>query len=172
MFIYLFWGGRGAEREGKRIPSSLRAVGAEPNVGLNLTNREIMTEWKSRVRHLANWATQAPTPFWYFFTIPFLLCHFFHTTWYILCSENAWVPGFCLLWSIPWNTSLHLLYTAPLEWKHRPPSPPHFHNQYPMDIFIIIYIEIYSQSLCIWLNIFNFTKYDWMASWNSGTSVL
>ena len=31
------------ERERERIPSMLRAVSAEPNAGLNLMNREIMT---------------------------------------------------------------------------------------------------------------------------------
>ena len=35
--------GRGREREGKRIPGRLHAVGTEPNAGLDLTNREIMT---------------------------------------------------------------------------------------------------------------------------------
>ena len=36
--------GRGAEREreGERIPSRLRAVSAEPDVGLELANHEIM----------------------------------------------------------------------------------------------------------------------------------
>ena len=33
----------GAEREGKRIPSRLRAVSAEPHAGLELKNHEIMT---------------------------------------------------------------------------------------------------------------------------------
>ena len=37
----------GAEREGERIPSRLHAVSAEPNVGLKLTNREIVTRVKS-----------------------------------------------------------------------------------------------------------------------------
>ena len=31
------------EREGERIPSRLCTVSPEPNMGLNLTNREIMT---------------------------------------------------------------------------------------------------------------------------------
>ena len=31
------------ERGGERIPSRLRAVSAEPEVGLELTNREIMS---------------------------------------------------------------------------------------------------------------------------------
>ena len=36
------WGG--AEREGReRIPSRLHTAGAEPDVGLELMNREIMT---------------------------------------------------------------------------------------------------------------------------------
>ena len=33
----------GAEREGERILSRFHAVSAEPNVGLKLTNQEIMT---------------------------------------------------------------------------------------------------------------------------------
>ena len=35
--------GRGRERGTERIPRRLRAVSAEPDVGLKLTNREIMT---------------------------------------------------------------------------------------------------------------------------------
>ena len=35
--------GGGTERARKRIPSRLRALSAEPDVGLNLTNREFMT---------------------------------------------------------------------------------------------------------------------------------
>ena len=35
--------GRGREGERERIPSRLRAVSAEPNVGLDLMNCEIMT---------------------------------------------------------------------------------------------------------------------------------
>ena len=35
--------GRGRERGRKRIPSSVCAVSAEPNVGLELMNHEIMT---------------------------------------------------------------------------------------------------------------------------------
>ena len=34
---------RKRERERERIPSRLRAFSAEPNVGLELTNHEIMT---------------------------------------------------------------------------------------------------------------------------------
>ena len=33
----------GAEREGDRIPGRFRAVSTEPDVGLELTNREITT---------------------------------------------------------------------------------------------------------------------------------
>ena len=50
MFIYLFWERereskqrRGRERGRQRIPSRLHAVSAEPDVGLELTNREIKT---------------------------------------------------------------------------------------------------------------------------------
>ena len=35
--------GRGREREGDRVPSRLYASGAEPDVGLELRNHEIMT---------------------------------------------------------------------------------------------------------------------------------
>ena len=51
-FIYLFserereadrMSRGGTEREGKRIPSRLHTVNAEPNVGLKLKNCEIMT---------------------------------------------------------------------------------------------------------------------------------
>ena len=49
------------EREGERIPSRLHTVTAEPDVGLETTNCEIITWAKaSRVRCLTNWATQAP----------------------------------------------------------------------------------------------------------------
>ena len=36
-------GQRERERERERIPNSLHTVSREPNVGLNLTNYEIMT---------------------------------------------------------------------------------------------------------------------------------
>ena len=35
--------GGGAEREGERIPSRLCTVSTEPDMGLKLTNHEIMT---------------------------------------------------------------------------------------------------------------------------------
>ena len=62
MFIY-FWGGRGAEREREGATESeagsrLRAVSAEPDAGLKVTDREIMT-W-AEVGRLTDWATQAP----------------------------------------------------------------------------------------------------------------
>ena len=53
--------GGGAEREGdtqSKAGSRLWAVSTEPNVGLKLMNREIMT-W-AEVGRLTNWATQAP----------------------------------------------------------------------------------------------------------------
>ena len=47
--------GGGTEREGDRILSRLHAVRADPDVGLDLRNREIMTlEPKPRVRGLTN----------------------------------------------------------------------------------------------------------------------
>ena len=51
----------GAEREGdteSETGSRLWAVSTEPDTGLELTDREIMT-W-AEVGHLTNWATQAP----------------------------------------------------------------------------------------------------------------
>ena len=53
--------GGGAEREGdteSEAGSRLRAISPEPNAGLELTNREIMT-WVE-VGRLTDWATQAP----------------------------------------------------------------------------------------------------------------
>ena len=41
--------GRGAEREGERIPSRLCAVSAESDAGLELTNREMVT-W-TKIKH-------------------------------------------------------------------------------------------------------------------------
>ena len=67
MFIY-FWDGErqsmnrgGAEREGdteSETGSRLWAVSTEPDAGLELTDREIMT-W-AEVGCLTDWATQAP----------------------------------------------------------------------------------------------------------------
>ena len=51
------WEGRGRERESE-AGSRLWAVSIEPNTGIKLTNREIVT-W-AEVGHLTNWATQAP----------------------------------------------------------------------------------------------------------------
>ena len=68
MFFIYFWdrerqsmNGGGAEREGDTEPeagSRLRAISPEPDLGLELTGREIMT-W-AEVRRLTDWATQAP----------------------------------------------------------------------------------------------------------------
>ena len=69
MFIY-FWqrererqgmSGGGAEREGdteSETGSRLWAVSTEPDTGLELTDREIVT-W-AEVGHLTDWATQVP----------------------------------------------------------------------------------------------------------------
>ena len=67
MFIY-FWDRErqsmnrgGAEREGdteSETGSSFWAVNTEPDTGLELTDREIMT-W-AEVRRLTDWATQVP----------------------------------------------------------------------------------------------------------------
>ena len=55
--------GGGAEREGdteSQAGSRLWAVSTEPDAGLELTDREIMT-W-AEVRRSTDWATQAPRP--------------------------------------------------------------------------------------------------------------
>ena len=51
-FIYLFRGWRGTERGKERIPSRLCSVRADPNVGLEHTNREIMTGAKIKSQML------------------------------------------------------------------------------------------------------------------------
>ena len=58
MFIY-FWDSTrvGGDEIGFEAGSALTAA-SEPSVGLELTNREIMT-W-AEVRHSTDWATQAP----------------------------------------------------------------------------------------------------------------
>ena len=88
MFIY-FWdrerqsmSGGGAEREGdteSKAGSRLWAVSTEPNVGLKLTDREIMT-W-AEVRRSTDWATQAP-----------LLGAYWKMTWAKLevCKGTCW----------------------------------------------------------------------------------
>ena len=68
MFIY-FWERErqsrgGAEREGdteSEAGSRLWAISTEPDVGLEVTNCEVMT-W-AEVGRLTNWATQAPLKF-------------------------------------------------------------------------------------------------------------
>ena len=52
---------RGRER-GERIPSRLRAVSTEPNVGLDPTNREIVT-WAEFKSQTLKWLSQPGTPF-------------------------------------------------------------------------------------------------------------
>ena len=51
--------GRGRERRRERGSQAGPAVSTEPDAGLELTNCEILPEWKSRVRHLTDRATQA-----------------------------------------------------------------------------------------------------------------
>ena len=58
--------GGGAEFE---AGSRLWAVSTEPDAGLELTNREIMT-W-AKVGRLTNWATQVPQEFFLFKTYTF-----------------------------------------------------------------------------------------------------
>ena len=53
-FIYFErgWRGRERERETERILSRLCAVSIEPNMGLNVTNCEIMTQAKTESQRL------------------------------------------------------------------------------------------------------------------------
>ena len=51
---------RGAERGGGRTPSRLRTVSAEPDAGLDPTNREIMTGAKTKSQTLNRMSPQAP----------------------------------------------------------------------------------------------------------------
>ena len=53
--------GRGREREKERIPSRLCTISAEPDVGLEHMNCEIMTQ--AEVGRLTDGATQVPTQF-------------------------------------------------------------------------------------------------------------
>ena len=60
-------GGAGSEREGdteSETGSGLWAVSTEPDAGLELTDREILT-W-AEVRRSTDWATQAPQINYYF----------------------------------------------------------------------------------------------------------
>ena len=52
--IYLFLRGGGAEREGDRILSTLRALSTEPDVELELMNRETTT-WAKIKSQMRNW---------------------------------------------------------------------------------------------------------------------
>ena len=68
MFIFekdrAWAGGRGAEKEAdteSEAGSRLWAVSTEPDTGLELPSREIMT-W-AQVGHLSDWATQVPHEF-------------------------------------------------------------------------------------------------------------
>ena len=83
MFLFIFdrdsTSGGGAERErqnGKQAPGS--ELSAEPDVGLKLTDCEIVT-W-AKVRHSTNWTTQAPLILLFetnFRKEPFLFCVIF-----------------------------------------------------------------------------------------------
>ena len=65
MFIYLFWererGERQREKERERIPSRLLTVSAEPNTGLKLMNREIIT-WANIKSWSLNWLRHPGAP--------------------------------------------------------------------------------------------------------------
>ena len=55
--------GKGRQMGRLRIQSGFRADSRDPDVGLELTNHEIMT-W-AKVGYLTDWATQAPLRFFY-----------------------------------------------------------------------------------------------------------
>ena len=54
--------GRGRERGRERIPSWLCTVSTEPNMGLQLTNHEIMT-WAQIKSQMLNWLNHPGTPY-------------------------------------------------------------------------------------------------------------
>ena len=111
MFIY-FWERQsasrgGAEGEGdieSEAGSKLHAVSTEPNVGLEIMNREIMT-W-AEVGCLTDWATQVTS------SLCFLKCPFTTPTVGNLASnKNAYVFLFCpgnpSSSSLPWRYTSH-----------------------------------------------------------------
>ena len=61
-FMYLFWEKEraGEGQGGERIPSSLCPVSAEPDVEIELINRETMTWAETRAERLTDGAIQAP----------------------------------------------------------------------------------------------------------------
>ena len=60
MFIYLLWGEEGNEG-GERILSRFCTINAEPDVGLDLTNRDIMT-WTKIKSQTFNQLSHPGTP--------------------------------------------------------------------------------------------------------------
>ena len=72
--------GRGRERKAgteSKAGSRLRAVSTDPHMGLELKNYEIMT-W-AEVRHLIDWATQAPLEYaLFFFFFKFINFYTYH----------------------------------------------------------------------------------------------
>ena len=59
----------GAESKTNRIPSRLQTVSAEPNVGLELKNCEIMTSWAEIKSQSLNWLHHPGTPFHLIYTV-------------------------------------------------------------------------------------------------------
>ena len=117
LFIY-FWEtasawerGRERERERERESQTGSTLSSEPDMGLDLTNCEIMTWAKIQIWTL-NWLSHPGTPC-LFLTI--LLCSFFrHAVW----SVNNWMlPAFLLLILISFCIWTSLLFLSPAPWS-------------------------------------------------------
>ena len=78
---------RERERERERIPSRLHSVGIEPNVRLELTNREIMTFVETESLTLTR-LSHPGTPFLYVFYLSLHLNLFGAVTFSFLCPTG------------------------------------------------------------------------------------
>ena len=113
-FLSLFWerarvrtnGGRGREKGIERIPSRLHTVSTEPDVGLQLMNRDSMTWVKIRSQML-NWLRHPGTPLHPH--LVFLL----HVCWY---PTFLWglVHFYFFSFSLRWH-NLHW-FIEPFKW--------------------------------------------------------
>ena len=122
MFIY-FWETerererkreRGRERERERERSSLCANSREPNVGLELTNHEIVA-W-AKVRCSTNWATQEPQG-WNSYKVKFcensILYLLFHCLSESSLSNDVWLSFYLSLNNM---TDFDFLFLSIIAW--------------------------------------------------------
>ena len=96
MFLFIFErerqsiGGGGAEREGdaeSQAGPRVWDVSTEPDVGLEPTDREIMT-W-AEIEGLTDWATQVPKAFIFSFANGFYILSWIHETYPWKSGENC-----------------------------------------------------------------------------------